>query len=103
MLETKRTHPGDDSGDNGDPFRVMPQERKRVFGENILPHHLACQGFCHPQYSMPNSPEDAELTGKPCRTFNSRNKHVVNSISSDLTLVFTPSYPRLLHLRIQFF
>ena len=55
-LETKGTHPGDDSGDNGDPFRVMPQERKRVFGENILPHHLACQGFCHPQYSMPNSP-----------------------------------------------
>jgi len=37
-LESKGTHPGDDRGDNGDPFRATPQERKRVFGENILPH-----------------------------------------------------------------
>jgi len=37
-LVTKGTHPGDDSGDNGDPFCATPQERKRVFGENILPH-----------------------------------------------------------------
>ena len=30
--------PGNDRGGNGDPFRASPQERRRVFGENILPH-----------------------------------------------------------------
>jgi len=30
--------PGDDRRDKGDPFRATPQERKRVFGENLLLH-----------------------------------------------------------------
>jgi len=30
--------PGDDRGDEDDPFCATPQERKRVFGENLLPH-----------------------------------------------------------------